>query len=136
MRVVSLACLGLLSACAAVMTGGHQTITVTTEGVDGASCTLTDSKGRTWSVASTPGTVIVKKGDYPISVICKKEGFATGSAELNTNLEDSNYGNLALGPAAPVGYFLDGITGSAHKYDSKIDVEMEPLRKTGSKFIE
>ena len=131
MKVLPLACILFLSSCAAVMTGSRQNLTVVTPDVDGASCTLTDSKGRSWSVASTPGTAIVKKGDAPISVICKKEGYTTGTAEVHTTLTQSNYGNLALGPAAPIGYFLDGITGSAQKYESTVEVDMEPTQKGG-----
>ncbi len=127
MKLLSLVCVVAVSGCAGLVAGNKQNITVVTPGVEGASCSLTDSKGRVWYVASTPGSAIVKKGDAPISVICKKEGYETSTGEIHDSLTPSSYGNLALLPLAPVGYFLDSVSGSSMKYDSKVEVEMEEL---------
>jgi len=123
----SIILLSLLSGCASVVSGGRQTVTVLTPDADGASCSLSDSKGRVWYIEETPGTALVKKGDGPISVICAKDGFAKGNGMIQEKIAGSNYGNLALGPAAPIGYLVDSMSGSAQKYESRVEVYMEEL---------
>jgi hypothetical protein len=127
----SIIMIGLLSGCASITSGGKQTVTVITPNIEGASCSLSDSKGRVWYVEETPGTALVKKGDGPISVICEKQGYLKGTALIDQELTPSSYGNLALGPAAPIGYFMDSMTGSAQRYKSSIEVPMEeaPAKK-------
>ncbi len=119
--IYSICLLALLTSCASVFSGGRQTVTVSTPGVDNASCSLTDGKGRVWYIEETPGTALVKKGDGPISVICSKTGYEKGSGLLTESLAPSSYGNLLLLP----GYFIDGMTGSIQKYESSIEIEME-----------
>ena len=121
----SIAMMALLTSCASVISGGRQTVTVITPEVEGASCSLSDSKGRVWYVEDTPGTALVKKGDGPISVICHKDGYVKGTAMLKETIAGANYGNLALGPAAPIGYFVDGLSGSGQKYKSSVEVYLE-----------
>lgn len=115
----------VLSGCASFVSGGRQNVTVLTPGIEGASCSLTDSAGRVWYVEETPGTALVKRGDGPITVICHKDGYDKGVAMIEEKIAGANYGNLALGPAAPVGYLVDGFSGSAQKYESMIEVELE-----------
>ncbi|MCE3233060.1 MAG: putative rane associated protein [Rickettsiaceae bacterium] len=117
----------LLSGCSSFVSGSKQNVTIVTPDVEGASCSLSDSKGRVWHVPQTPGSTLVKRGDGPISVICSKAGYNKATALLHEELAPANYGNLALGPAAPIGYFVDSITGSAERYKSTIEVDMEPL---------
>jgi hypothetical protein len=117
----------LLSGCATVVSGSKQTVTVTTPNIEGAMCSLSDSKGRVWYIEQTPGTALVKRGDGPISIICNKDGYKKGTALLEEEIAASNYGNLALLPLAPVGYFVDSATGSAERYKSSIEVTMEEL---------
>jgi len=121
----SILVLSLLAGCSSVVSGGRQTVTVITPDVEGAYCSLSDSKGRVWYIEETPGTALVKKGDGPIAVICSKKGYMKGTGMLEEGLSNSNYGNLALGPAAPIGYFVDSMTGSAEEYKSSIEIYME-----------
>lgn len=128
MRILSyIALIALLSSCASIVSGGRQVVTVTTPDAQGSTCSLSDSKGRIWYVEQTPGTALVKRGDGPISVICNKAGFVKGTALIEEEIAGANWGNLALGPAAPIGYFVDGLSGSAQKYKSTVEVYMEPI---------
>ena len=115
----------VLSGCASVVSGGRQNVTVLTPGIEGASCSLTDSAGRVWYVEETPGTALVKRGDGPITVICHKDGYGKGVGQINEKIAGANYGNLALGPAAPVGYLVDGFSGSAQKYETMVEIDLE-----------
>ena len=124
MKLVLLILIGFISACAATKSDNQQNITVMTSDVEGAQCSLTDSKGSVWSVESTPGSTLVQKGDGPISVICKKNGYSAGVGELKVDVAMA--GN-------PIRFLINGMTGTGEKYNSSIDVEMEPLAKPGER---
>ncbi len=128
MKVVSIVLLGLLTGCASFLSGGKQSVAVTTPGVDGASCILTDAVGRVSEIASTPGTAKVARGDGPITVICKKSGYDAGTGQLNEGLAPAVFGNILL----PIGFLIDSFTGSAQKYSSSVEVEMEPMSSKAS----
>jgi len=121
----SILIISLLSGCASIVSGGRQNVTVITPGIEGASCSLTDSAGRVWYVEETPGTALVKRGDGPITVICNMEGYAKGIGVIKEKIAGANYGNLALGPAAPIGYFVDSLGGSAQKYENMVEISLE-----------
>lgn len=125
MKLLPLVSLGLLCSCASMLSGSMQNVTVVTPEVDGAACTLTDSKGRQWEVKSTPGSTLVKKGDGPISVICKKEGYKSGTGQLKEDTVPAVAANVLM----PLGFAVDSLTGSGEKYDSSIEIEMESLTK-------
>lgn len=125
MKLLPLFLIGFLSSCAAIMSGSMQNVTVITPDVDGASCSLTDSKGREWEVKSTPGSTLVRKGDGPISVICKKEGYHSGTGQLKESTAPAVAGNILM----PLGFAVDSLTGSGEQYDSSIEIEMESLTK-------
>jgi hypothetical protein len=130
MRVLPLVLLGLLSGCASFEHGSAQNVTVVTPDVEGASCTLTDSKGLVSEIASTPGNTKVKRGNGPVSVICKKTGYTTGAGQLKEGISEAVYGNIFI----PVGFLVDSLTGSGEGYVSTIDIDMEPVStKAGSK---
>lgn len=129
MRMLPLIFIGFLSGCAAIMSGSNQSVTVVTPGASESECSLTDSKGRVWYIESTPGNTLVKKGDGPISVICKKEGYEVGVGQIKENIAMSTTGNILF----PVGFFIDGLTGASQKYQSTVEIEMEPLSKSGVK---
>jgi hypothetical protein len=65
-----------------------QTVLVKTPFADGASCTLTDARGRRWKVRSTPNTAIVEDGQSPLQVICKKAGFKNTVETVSESKEE------------------------------------------------
>jgi len=125
MKILPFILITTLAGCSSVMNGGRQSVTVVTPGAEGSECSLTDAKGRVWYVESTPGTALVKKGDGPISVICKKEGYEIGVGEIADGMAIQNAGNILF----PPGFIIDGLTGSSKKYESTVSVEMEMLNK-------
>jgi hypothetical protein len=128
MKMLPLILLATLAGCSSIMNGGKQSVTVITD-PQGAECNLTDSKGRVWYVENTPGTVLVRKGNSPISVICKKEGYESGVGEIKDGVTLETAGNIFF----PPGFIIDGLTGSAHQYDSTVTIDMTPLnKKTGN----
>jgi hypothetical protein len=125
----SILVLSMLSGCASVLSGGTQSVTVVTPNVEGANCSLTDSLGRIWYIKETPGSAVVRKGDGPITVICQKDGYAKATGLLKEKIAGASYGNLALGPAAPIGYFVDSLSGSTQKYNPVLEINLEKTQE-------
>jgi len=127
---ILLCVLGMVSGCATVTTGTGQSITVVTEkNVESAKCELTDIKGGKWYVDNTPGTVIVTRGDGPMSVVCKKDGFKSTTLMVEEVIAGATLGNIILGGG--IGIFVDAMSGAAQRYPDQIIVWMEP-EKWGS----
>jgi hypothetical protein len=65
------------SAYEAAILARTQTILVKTPHAEGAKCTITDARGRSWRVRKTPESVAVEDGHSPLHVVCKKRGHKT-----------------------------------------------------------
>lgn len=116
---------GGLSGCATIVSGTGQSLTVVTEkGVDGANCELTDKKGGKWYVPHTPGTATVRKGDGPMTIVCKKDGFKTSTLMVDESVTGATFGNILLGGG--VGILVDAASGAAQQYPDQVVVWMEP----------
>lgn len=123
--------LPMLAACSTIMSGTTQSVLVNTPFVDGAKCTLTDSKKGTWYLPATPGSVTVNKGDGPMHVVCTKAGYETGIASADDELQPATFGNIILGGG--IGVFVDAADGAAQKYPDAITVWMKPLKWASEK---
>jgi len=124
-KTISMGVLALsLGACSTITTGTKQNMTVFTEQVDGAKCTLVDSKKAHWGVSSTPGTVEVTKGDGPMKVTCDKAGYKTTSIIVEEGFAGMTLGNVILGGG--VGIIVDAASGAAQKYPDNVYVWLEP----------
>lgn len=96
----------------------------TEKNVVDASCELTDKKGGKWYAPSTPGTVTVRKGDGPMSIVCKKEGYKISTLSVDETLVGATFGNIILGGG--IGVLVDAASGAAQQYPDQIIVWMEP----------
>lgn len=123
MRRLTLASAILLGACSTVVQGTHQNLAVLTPRADGAQCRLEDSKGMNYFVKSTPGNVLVSRGDGPLTVTCERAGFKTTTQTVEQSLEGWTLGNLIIGGA--VGAGVDVASGAWLKYPPVIRVYME-----------
>ena len=65
---------GAVTGCASIVSGHQQSVSVSTNPVTGANCTLENNKGR-WYVPSTPGSVTVHRSFEDLQIECKKKGF-------------------------------------------------------------
>ncbi len=117
--------LSLLSGCATITSGTSQSVNVVTEkNVTEAKCELTDKKGGKWFIPSTPGSASVKKGDGPLSIICKKDGYKTAELMVDETLVPATFGNILLGGG--IGIIVDSVSGAAQEYPDHILVWMDP----------
>lgn len=114
-----------VTGCATIASGTNQSLTIVTEkDVFGASCKLTDKKGGTWYLPDSPGSVTVRKGDGPMTIICKKEGYKPCTLVVDESISGATFGNIIAGGG--IGIFVDAVSGAAQHYPDKIVVWMEP----------
>jgi len=111
--------------CATITSGTSQNLTIVTEKeIAGAECKLTDKHGASWYLPTTPGSVTVKKGDGPMTIICKKNGYKPGVLVVEKTLTGATFGNIILGGG--IGIFVDAVSGAAQQYPDKITLWLEP----------
>jgi len=79
---------GCVSAIETAQLARTQSILVQTPYAEGASCKLTDARGRMWRVRSTPGNAIVEDGHSPLHIICEKKGYKTTAESITEKKEE------------------------------------------------
>ena len=109
--------------CASMISGTNQSLSVSTTNCPGATCQLTNSKGK-WYV-TTPGSVTVHRGYGDMTVTCKKDGFPDATAKSTSSTKISTAANIGWGIFLPVGAGVDAATGAAYDYPAEIVVTMD-----------
>ncbi|HEX2752302.1 MAG TPA: hypothetical protein VHP34_04185 [Alphaproteobacteria bacterium] len=123
-KIIPIFAVVLLCGCATVVSGTQQSVFVETPFVEGAECSLRDSKSGSWYLPGTPGSASVTKGDGPLNIVCKKKGYVTGTVSVDDEFAGATLGNIILGGG--IGIFVDAASGAAQKYPDKIVVWMKP----------
>ncbi|MEM8845299.1 MAG: hypothetical protein AAGB35_09700 [Pseudomonadota bacterium] len=117
----------MVTGCASMTKGTTQSLTVETKhDADGARCELSDSKSGKWHIPDTPGTVQVKKGDGPMTIVCSKEGYETAELVVEENFAGATLGNILLGGG--IGVIIDASTGAAQEYPEQVVIWMKPTQ--------
>jgi hypothetical protein len=127
MRALKLiTCLALASgaaACASVVSGTSQTLTLDTVPA-GADCSLTRKGLFVGRVNPTPGTVTVQRTRDEITVSCAHDGYETGTFVNKSGLEAATFGNIIFGGL--VGVAIDSASGANNKYDATMRITLAP----------
>jgi hypothetical protein len=119
--LAAVAALGVsLSACATIIDGTTQSVSVNTTPEQGASCTLANSQG-TWYLTS-PGSTTVHKSKTDLDVNCTKAGYKTGHVVAVAHFTGKTAGNILAGGLIGVG--VDAASGANFKYDSPLTVPL------------
>lgn len=113
-----------LSGCASVTEGSTQSIAVTTTPVSGASCVLSNTRGK-WTVV-TPGTAIVEKSVTTLKAVCSKEGWQDAKAYLTPGVPVAAEIGMMLPYVGILSAAVDGSTGAANKYPGAVLITMKP----------
>lgn len=127
-KLLLLPFLGLLlltSACASIVEGTTQTVTVSTD-PSGATCDLRRNGATIAVVNPTPGSVTLDKSRDHVSVECRKEGYQAGAESLASGFQGMTFGNVLFGGL--VGVAIDASSGAMHKYPPAIIVALPPER--------
>lgn len=109
-----------LAACASVVTGTNQSVSVKTGAISGATCSLENNKGK-WYVNQTPGSVTVNRSYHDLLVNCAK-GKLTGMKSVQSKTKGMAFGNIIAGGV--IGAGVDMADGAAYDYPTEIDVPL------------
>ena len=111
--------LTLISGCASIVNGQNQSLTVTTPGCAGATCELTNDKGK-WFISSTPGSVTVHRSYADLFVKCIKGGSPPVTKSIPSKTKGMAFGNILLGGI--IGAGIDVANGAAYDYPNEISL--------------
>ena len=127
MRFKPLMMLPLLScaACSSIIEGTSQQIEVVTNPA-GASCTLVREGQPIGTINPTPGSVLIKKTKYDITVLCDKQGFAQATYLNHSGAAGATAGNIILGGG--IGWAIDSASGADNKYDTPVNLTLVPAQ--------
>ena len=114
---------GFLSACATIVEGNDQTVTVMTQ-PPGATCKLVRGETVVAVVNPTPGSIQVEKSHDDISVLCEMEDHESGAGTLASRFEGMTFGNILFGGL--IGVAVDAGSGAMHDYPGSITLIMPP----------
>ena len=111
-----------LSGCAFLTEGVRQDISVSTT-PSGASCAFMQGGQKIAEVNPTPGSAIIRKSKYDITVECEKEGYQKATMLNKSDVAAASFGNILIGCA--VGVVTDIATGASNKYDPKMEITLQ-----------
>lgn len=117
------ACALALAACATIVKGTTQTVSVNTPGVPGSMCTLS-SPGIGTKYVQTPGSITLEKSKDNITVRCTKECYIDGIGVIASNFQALTAGNIIVGGV--IGLGVDAASGAMNEYAPDIQVMMQP----------
>ncbi len=113
----------VLGACATLVEGTDQTVTVLTEPPN-AVCTLSQDGATVAVVNPTPGTVSVEKSKDNIGIICEKDGYFNGAAALSSDFQAMTLGNILIGGF--IGLAVDASSGAMNEYPASVTIVLAP----------
>jgi hypothetical protein len=114
--------LGLLSGCAAFVSGPQQQITINTA-PNRATCTLS-RQGMLLGEVTTPANAVVTRSKYNISVMCSKPGYQDVAVVNQSGTEPWTWGNILAG--GPIGLGIDEGTGAVNLYEPVMNIYLPP----------
>ena len=137
LNAIALGFMVLMTGCASITGTTAQNVSVearTKDGkaVIGASCELTNSKGK-WYV-NTPGSVGIRRSNDDLLIICTKEGFEPGRANAVSDTKGSMFGNILLGGG--IGAIVDHNNGTAYEYPTLLQIILGAITKIETKPAE
>ena len=112
LRLALLLPLALLPACATIVNGSSQTVTVSTT-PPAATCTLDRVGQRIGAIAATPGSVRVDKSKNDLSVTCAKDGYQTATVTHPPSFGGATFANILFGlVGGPIAVIVDASSGA------------------------
>jgi len=120
----------VMTGCSSITSTVNQSVSVQTLGqtgteIIGASCELTNSKGK-WFI-TTPGSTSIHRSNDDMQVLCKKESLENGRASVVSDTKGSMFGNILFGGG--IGAIVDHSNGSAYEYPTVINIVMGAFTK-------
>jgi hypothetical protein len=119
----------MLAGCASIVGGGSsQDIQVSTFPA-GASCVFTRHGEKLGTIASTPGTLNVKRRKYDIEITCDKPGYQQATYLNHSGLNTLVAGNVAadLILTAGISSIVDSANGADNEYTGSVNIGLTPV---------
>ena len=120
-RFAALALIALLPACATIVEGTSDNVTLSTNPA-GATCTIDRNGERVGAVATTPGSVRVGKSRHDLTVACTREGYQPATTTASSSFTGTTFGNILAGGL--VGVAVDAASGANNRYPSEVKVDL------------
>lgn len=110
-----------LSACATIVEGSTDKVSVLTNPPVNANCNLVNERGNYFTQSQAPASV--KKSRSDLKVTCNDAATgANGQSTLESEVEPWDFGNILLGGI--IGLGVDWGTGAAYNYPDSVTVQM------------
>lgn len=117
----------LLSACASIIEGSSDTVSIATVPPSQSSCSLSNQRGSWGGIASAGATV--KRSRTTLDVACTDAATGVqGQQKLESGVEPWVFGNILFGGVP--GLVTDWITGAAYDYPDNVTVPMGTTQAT------
>lgn len=120
--VVPFVLLGTLSACATIVTGTSQSLTVDTS-PEGADCQVAQAGFPVGEIPRTPGSVRIAKSSAPVEVMCTKPGFQPTQQMQGSGVNGWVFGNILIGGI--IGVVVDMASGAVYHYNSNMMLALD-----------
>jgi hypothetical protein len=126
--IAALAAISCLGGCASVFEGTSQNIAVNTNPAN-ASCVFEREGAPIGTIPNTPGTLMVRKSKYDITIRCDKPGYEQGTYINHSGTTATIAANVAVDLVFTLGLssIVDSATGADNKYDSVVNVMLAPV---------
>ena len=121
MRLSALLLLLPLCACASIIDGSSQQITINTS-PESADCELVRQDLPIGRINPPPGRVVIKKTKHDIIVTCKKSGYETTKHFLKSGSQDATWGNIVAGGG--IGWAIDSASGADNYYETPVNISL------------
>jgi hypothetical protein len=112
----------LLGGCASIFEGTTQQISVNTNPA-GARCTFWKNGALVADVASTPGSVTIRKSKDDLFIVCDKPGYASATFINKSGLAMATFANILT---AGLAWAVDSSRGADNKYQGEVNMALTP----------
>ena len=119
-QIILSACLLNLAACASIVEGGSQEISLKTDNDAPVACTVSNSRG-SWNIPSTPAMVNISRSQSRLNIACDSMEYS-GQTDNQAGPEMWTLGNVLIGGL--IGLGVDAATGSMFSYDDMITIPL------------
>lgn len=112
-----------LAGCSTITEGPSQGLLVATD-PPGARCEIRRRGDIIATIEQTPGTAVVHKSPFDITIDCARPGYFPGAAVVDSRMDNMTYGNLLIGGG--IGLIVDASTGAWNQYPRTVRIRMQP----------
>ena len=117
-----------LSGCVSVFEGTSQEINVATN-PSGAACAFEREGKSIGTIATTPGSLVVKKSKYDITIKCNKAGYQEASYLNHSGTTDTIAANVVVDLllTAGISSIVDSANGADNWYEPAVNITMSQI---------